>query len=187
MQNEGEPAQQYQIKVTLLHVRPPVWRRLIVPGHVTLGALHRILQTAMGWHNMHLHDFEIDGVFYGRIIEEEDEDVLRDETRVRLDQVARAEGARFRYRYDFGDEWRHEVLVEDIAPPRPSETPVRCLAGRRSAPPEDCGGAPGYAMLLAALKQPSHPAYRDWIESYGDFDPAFFDLAAVNRALAALE
>jgi hypothetical protein len=107
---------------------------------------------------------------------------------VRLDQVVRAEGTRFRYRYDFGDEWRHEVVVERIAAPDPAEpAAIRCIGGRRASPPEDCGGPPGYAMLLAAFQQPEHPAFRDWIEAHGGFDPSLFDREAIHRALDALD
>ncbi|MGH6961546.1 MAG: IS1096 element passenger TnpR family protein, partial [Dongiaceae bacterium] len=36
----------YQLKVTLGHVKPPVWRRLLVPASIELPALHRVLQAA---------------------------------------------------------------------------------------------------------------------------------------------
>ena len=49
----------YQIKVTLLGSRPPIWRRLLVPAELTLGQLHEVLQVAMGWENCHLHEFRI--------------------------------------------------------------------------------------------------------------------------------
>jgi hypothetical protein len=39
----------YQFKVTLVGVKPPVWRRLIVPSSVTLKQLHNVLQIAFGW------------------------------------------------------------------------------------------------------------------------------------------
>ncbi len=38
----------YQIKVTLLGTRPPMWRRLLVPATLTLAQLHDVLQAAMG-------------------------------------------------------------------------------------------------------------------------------------------
>ena len=37
------------LKVTLRGIRPPVWRRLLVPGRITLGGLHHVIQAAMGW------------------------------------------------------------------------------------------------------------------------------------------
>ena len=38
----------YQIKVTLLGTKPPIWRRLQVPANLTLAQLHDLLQIAMG-------------------------------------------------------------------------------------------------------------------------------------------
>ena len=48
----------YQIKVTLRGIKPPIWRRLRVPGNIRLVRLHEVLQIAMGWSNSHLHLFE---------------------------------------------------------------------------------------------------------------------------------
>ena len=176
----------FQIKVTLMHVRPPIWRRLRVPGYLTLGDLHKVLQVAMGWQNMHLHDFAIDGVYYGPILEAEDSEALQDEKHVELQSVLREEGARGLYRYDFGDDWWHQIEVERIETVPASEAGIVCMAGRRAGPPEGCGGPPGYAMLMQALRRRAEPAFRDWIESYGDFDPERFDRKALNLMLARI-
>jgi len=55
----------YQMKVTLLDIEPPIWRRLLVTGDQTLYRLHLILQTIMGWENYHLYEFIIDEIEYG--------------------------------------------------------------------------------------------------------------------------
>jgi hypothetical protein len=39
-------------------MKPPVWRRLVVPSEITLGSLHDVIQVAFGWEDMHLHTFE---------------------------------------------------------------------------------------------------------------------------------
>ena len=54
--------------------------------------------------------------------------------------MAGAERAKVVYRYDFGDDWRHEIVVEKIIPAEPGVAYPRCTDGRRDAPPEDCGG-----------------------------------------------
>src|SRR5512138_804506 len=51
------PARIYCLKVVLLGSKPPIWRRLHVPGNANLGWLHAVLQVAMGWTNSHLHHF----------------------------------------------------------------------------------------------------------------------------------
>lgn len=173
----------YQLKIQLRTVRPPVWRRVLVPADITLGELHDVLQIAMGWTNSHLHEFEVDGARYG--VPDPDwgmEEVLH-ESRVKLAQVA-AEGTRLRYGYDFGDGWEHEVTVEKVLSPEAGTRYPRCVAGRRACPPEDVGGPGGYEDFLAALNDPSHDQhehFRHWIG--GSFDPADFDLAAVDNEL----
>ena len=104
----GQPV--FQLRLTLKDVTPTVWRRLLVPGSVRLDKLHRMFQAAMGWEDYHLHSFEIGELRFGMQIDEFPDDEL-DETDV---TVLRAIGdaRRFSYEYDFGDRWRHEVVVE---------------------------------------------------------------------------
>ena len=62
-----------------------------------------------------------------------------------------------------------------------------CLTGANAAPPEDVGGAPGYADFLEAILDPDHPehhAMRAWCGE--DFEPGHFDLSAVNERLERL-
>ena len=55
----------YRLKVTLRGVRPPIWRRFLVPSNITLKRLHDSLQAVMGWTDSHLHQFAARGVCYG--------------------------------------------------------------------------------------------------------------------------
>src|SRR5262249_32429979 len=156
----------YQLKITLKHSRPPIWRRLQVSGDTRLDQLHEIIQTAMGWHDIHLHAFDVGGVEY-TFPYPDSSYVAQDERRVTLARVARRSGAKCRCQYDFGDDWQHEVLVEKILPPEPDATYPVCLKGRRACPPEDSGGPWGYANLLAALAGASsrdHELAREWID-----------------------
>jgi pRiA4b ORF-3-like protein len=164
----------YQLRVTLADVAPPVWRRVQLPGAYTLDRVHRVIQHAMGWMDLHLHSFEIDGVQYGEP-DPEGELMLRDELEVRLDAVA-AKGTRFLYTYDFGDWWEHDVVVEDVVTAEPDERYPVCVAGERACPPEDVGGGFGYAELLAALRDPTHPQHEQMrgLVRFG-FDPEDFE------------
>ncbi len=38
----------FSLKVMLRGVRPPIWRRLLMPSTMTLGDLHQAIQAAMG-------------------------------------------------------------------------------------------------------------------------------------------
>jgi pRiA4b ORF-3-like protein len=179
----------YQLKITLQDSKPPIWRRIQTPGSVTLAELHRIIQAAMGWQDQHLHQFIIGDRVYGPATPGLDEAGIdaRDERRARLNEVAPREGSRFIYRYDFGDDWDHIVVVERILEPDPSARYPRCLAGRRACPPEDSGGVWGYEQLMETLKNPGDPEYaeaREWVGD--DFDPEAFSLDETNADLASL-
>jgi Plasmid pRiA4b ORF-3-like protein len=52
----------YRMKIVLSRIKPPVWRRLEVPGDVKLSRLRSIFLEGMGWMDSHLHRFVIDGV-----------------------------------------------------------------------------------------------------------------------------
>jgi hypothetical protein len=64
---------------------------------------------------------------------------IRSAASKRLDHVAPGIGVRLRYTYDFGDNWEHDILIEDITAAEPGTAYPRCLTGRRACPPEDCG------------------------------------------------
>ena len=178
----------YQLKIALLEVDPAVWRRLQVDGSLTLERLHTVIQKAMGWQNAHLYEFKVRGRRYGVPEPDEPEYEVEPVWKITLREAAPAEGASFLYLYDLGDNWTHEVLVEQIeTPDKPLRYPV-CLAGERRCPPEDCGGFTGYANFLEAIRDPDHPEHENllnWIG--GPFDPEAFDLAAMNRKLRLLK
>ena len=130
-----------KLRISLMEHTPTIWRRLLVPGEIKLSKLHLIFQVAMGWENYHLHAFEIAGQRYGMADPEWEMDEIDEETVAMVDVVA--ERARFFYEYDFGDSWRHEVVVESIEPAKPVLKNAVCLEGQRACPPEDCGGTAG--------------------------------------------
>ncbi len=179
----GEKAA-YVVKVTLLGVQPPVWRRILVPAAIHLGDLHRVLQVAMGWTGSHLHVFCIGKAKFGTLPPEGEKDPeidWGDERTVTLQGLG--PGAEFLYEYDFGDNWKHRVKVEGAAPATSLPAPP-CIGGARACPPEDCGGRSGYAELLDALADPGHERHgeiRDWLGR--DFDPEAFDADRVSSEL----
>jgi hypothetical protein len=181
----------YQLKVTLEDVSPAIWRRFQVPGRISLAGLHLVLQIVMGWENDHLYQFQVGR----RVIDESgggSSPVERpfggrskeDAGAVELRSVAPKKGARLTYVYDFGDNWCHEVLVEQTTCPDGDPDRAVCLGGKRACPPEDCGGVWGYEEVLAAIADPKNPALaerRAWLGP--NYHPDRFDPAAVTARL----
>ena len=173
----------YQMKITIASTSPPIWRRIRV-ADCTLDLLHFHIQSAFGWENCHLHQFEIGKRCYG-VPNPDFGFAIEDERKIRLCNIAPPGTAkvRFKYEYDFGDGWIHNIAVEKIAALPSSEATPVCLAGARACPPEDCGGPWGYVELLRALADQNHPEHEDRMEWSGPIDSEAFDVDATTRAM----
>jgi Plasmid pRiA4b ORF-3-like protein len=165
-----------QIKIKLLGVsKPPVWRQLQLRADTRLDQLHEILQAALGWENYHMHVFSFGEEEFGV---RDPELGHADERQVTLGELTDI-GVRFRYTYDFGDDWEHEILVEELLDPDPDVHYPTLVASKGACPPEDCGGTWGYANLKETLADPSHAEHQDMLESLGINDASEFDPTAV--------
>ncbi len=177
------------LRITLEDIEPPIWREIALLDSTTLPELHRAIQIAFQWYDYHLHQFTIGEERY-TIPDEELDDFgvpARSALGVTLSQLGLTEGAQFTYEYDFGDSWTHRIEVRTISPAadHTERIPAPLLVdGRRAAPPEDCGGPPGYEELLRVLSDPSDPEHTDmrtWVGS--DFEAEQFDARAARHAL----
>jgi len=177
----------FQFKITLMDSTPPIWRRIQVMD-CTLDKLHEHIQTAMGWTNSHLHQFEIDKQRYAdrMLLEETFEEMgCLDSTTTMLSDVLPKNGKRFRFRYeyDFGDSWYHDIIFEGCPKPEPDQKYPLCLEGERACPPEDVGGIGGFYEFAEALANPKHKRHKELMEWNGPFDPDEFDAAKATKAM----
>lgn len=169
-----------RLRVELLHVRPTVWRTVLVSSDITLFRLHDVLQAAFGWQDRHLHEFRDGEKRWARANPELDPPGSVASERAQLMRILPASG-RLDYTYDFGDGWEHVIQLQGTEP-FPWQKLPRCIAGANACPPEDCGGPTGYDELRRILADPSDPEYaamRRWAGK--KFDPAAFVLATANR------
>lgn len=181
----------FQLKVTLLNTKPPIWRRILVDPTTSLDTLHEYIQAAFGWWNCHLYEFEIGRTSYG--VPDLDWDLgppVKHARRFTLNRVAKV-GDSFRYSYDFGDGWEHKVTIEQSIQREPGMIVPACVDGRRACPPEDCGGPWGYEELLKIVADPSHPEHVErmqWLEEWGGGrrDPNAFDRTDFTFNLTAI-
>ena len=127
-----------------------------------------------------------DGALYGLPDDEFSDSDVFDDTLAALDQLLKAEGDSLLYVYDFGDDWRHDVVLEEILPGEAAGRPV-CIAGERKCPPEDVGGTPGYERFLEVIFDPAHEDHEHMVRwAGGRFQAEEFKLDAVNKYLARL-
>jgi hypothetical protein len=178
----------FQFKITLLGVKPSIWRRIQIKD-CTLDKLHEHIQTVMGWTNSHLHDFKIGEQLYGDplLLEENMEGMdYQDSTTMKLSDILPKTGKRFRfvYEYDFGDSWEHEVVFEGCPKAEAGRQYPVCLEGERACPPEDVGGIGGYAEFLQAIRDKTHEereAMFEWVSGW--FDPEEFDPVTATKSM----
>ncbi len=101
-----------------------------------------------------------------------------------------SEGQTFSYRYDFGDNWQHDIIVEKILDENEADKKIPvCIDGERACPPEDCGGIWGYEELLQTRKDKNHQDYEERIIEWlgEDFDPEEFNVEEVNKLLWGID
>jgi hypothetical protein len=177
----------YQLKVTLVGSKPPIWRRILVSGDVNLSVFHQILHDVMGWTDSHLHLFVAGGIMYSAPYDDYADDLeieFRDESKYKLSQLLKREKDSLIYEYDFGDSWEHKIILEKILPDDGSTETPSCIKGKRACPPEDCGGIWGYANLIEIVQNPKHPEHQEMLEWLGEsLDPEYFDLDDINEGL----
>lgn len=174
-----------QVQLEPLVLVPPIWRRVMVSGDITLRRLHHVLQAAMGWESRHLYQFDIGESVYGTQDPDFPDDSTLDDRRYKLKKLV-SEGDRIRYTYDFGDSWQHVIAVENIQACPSDDIADLCklLGGERACPPEDVGGAPGYIDFLEAVSKPESAEGHGMIRWFGgDFNAEAFDRHATNCAI----
>lgn len=172
----------YDLHVSIRHIDPPIWRRVIVWGWTPLDSLHLIIQELFGWQNYHLYRFEIQGVGYEAPSPDSE---AASSTDVALKELGMVEGDVLNYVYDFGDDWELEIRVLGTPPIDHDTSYPHCVEGARAGPPDDSGGPHRYVEALTILTNPAHPEFGElasWFDK--SFDPEVFDMRATNRILS---
>lgn len=136
----------YQFRVVLVGISPLIWRRLLVQSDITLADLHQVLQIAFDWSDFHLHQFLIHAKRWGES-RSGGISFVDDPREIKLADFGLRVTEKFLYEYDFGDHWQHLIRVEAILQPQPCKTYPLCTGGKRTAPPEDCGGTRRFMEL----------------------------------------
>ena len=163
-----------RIRIELQNIEPVIWRRVDLPVCSSLATLHDVIQATFLWENAHLFEFRIGEKVYGQPPPHDDffDRRVHRATSLRLRALLERGISLFLYIYDFGDDWRHDVLIEQTFTGEADVDYPRFVDGKRAAPPEDVGGAPGFFEFVEAIRDRSHPGHVDaraWCG--GSFDP----------------
>jgi hypothetical protein len=173
----------YQLRITLREISPLIWRRLLVCSDTTLAQLHIILQIVFDWSGEHLHTFHLHGKDYGSN--------GADTRHVPLHMFRLHQGERFRYVDDYGAHWQCDIRLKAIVPRDSKRFYPVCIAAKRAAPPEECGGAWAYMARLDQHRY--HPPFEamlvaaDAVRALLDADPHTSVREAVREAVGELD
>lgn len=172
-----------QLRIELMETDPLVWRRVVVPETINLHRLHELIQDVMGWEEAHLYEFECGGRHYGEPDDFSERPITMSRNAKLKTLVNRAKGNAFHYLYDFGDNWKHRIVIEATGVEAISPCP-RWLDGAMACPPEDIGGVQGYAALKAAIAGQQTPYGQELLQMLGaEFSPEALDEEAIANNL----
>jgi hypothetical protein len=181
------PEQIATLRIELLDTEPLIWRQVDVPTAATLEMLHKIVQAAMGWFDQHLWEMRLGKQTFGLPMDEDWGAAPRIQAaRVRLSEILKPRRTVLEYTYDFGDSWEHRLILTNVRSGEPGLAYPRYVAGEHQAPPEDCGGVPGFYAALEALADPNHPNHAEIADWFDDYDPKVFDELPLKVAVGRI-
>ena len=186
-----KPIPSYVLHISLTFSDPLIWRRVQVPGSISLATLHHVIQSSMGWSDSHVHQFLVGKISYaptlgsGAIKENE----RYDERNYKLQDLEEGMQFMFAYLYDAGDIWEHEIRLEEVVILEEELPKPVLLSGKQACPPETMSDIHEYQSLLASREDRSSSGYRKLSELTGSssFDPDFFDLDSARLRLQGLK
>jgi len=186
----------YLLRIELRDLNPVIYREVLVDPGITLNKLHKVIQAAMGWEDDHLYGFAKptgnqrfyrtprEQAFEPRNGDTWDEEA-NDASKYKVSDLLLAPKDKLLYLYDYGDDWEHvitlmSVVQTELALPHLMKAENRC-------PPEDCGGAPGFAHWSDVWFTPEHPDHDTALDIFGQKEPGTLDLEALLKAVKKLQ
>ena len=179
-----------RLRIELREIEPRLWRRVDVPLSSTLLALHDIIQIAVGWTDSHLFEFVIGDRVYGEPMPDDDfwDRHVYKAAGIRLKTLIDCGVERFLYVYDFGDDWRHDVLIESVGDGRPTPTPQRSSSASGGARRRTSAESPASWSFLRRRSIRSTWSTTRLVNRYGKpFDPVDIDERCVRLRFVVVD
>lgn len=169
--------------------KPPIWRRMTIPGKTTFYELHLIIQEVMTWFDYHLYEFVMPEFFTTNPEVLEDYGTAHRDKQFVDPYMTMVLGfflsyQKIDYRYDFGDGWQIKLQFEDLV--ELDYYPPKVLAFKGISPPEDCGGLGGFEELKAILADSNHEDHQEMLAWSAMQQYDTFDIDEVNGILEDL-
>jgi hypothetical protein len=125
------PQAAYDLRITIIHSRPKIWRRLIVPADIVLFRLHAVIQIATGASDSRQHFFIDSQKTVYADPSWDDLPKIKSARDAKLNRLLRRPGDRLEYYCGDDDEWEHSVELLKITGAAGKPVPAICLGGSR--------------------------------------------------------
>jgi len=186
----------YQLRIELRDFKPAIYRDVLVDPATLLSKLHKLVQAAMGWEDVHMHGFAVPlknehyyRVQASRRFEKPSADGwgerANNETRFKLQDVMREPKDKLLYLYDFGDDWEHVITLKAVV--ETEQALPYLLKAQQGCPPEDCGGPPGAQYWASVWYDKTHEEHDIALHMFGDNEPGWLDFEALQKAVNKLQ
>jgi hypothetical protein len=173
------------LRIEIKYIEPLIWRRVAVRTSMNLKALHKVIQATMGWLDYHLWEFVVDERKYGN--PDPDRPRVMNGATTQLATILVSGVTEFGYVYDFGDNWEHRIIVEQISTAETDAKYPQFLGGERRCPPEDCGGPPGYFDFIENIANKQSKKAKEALDWYGGpYNLDDIDVEQINITLTRI-
>jgi hypothetical protein len=166
----------YQLKITLLRVKPTVWRRILVPGDYTFFDLHVAIQSVMPWSNDNLHIFSAGNTQRIEMQNESSFDSnsneILDEENTKISSILNKPRAHIFYENDMFDSRKHKIVLEKILTRDPKIQYPSFIPEKRVNLAKDFSPAHSYHEKIEALGASFNDEYKESAFNFKNFTSA---------------
>ncbi|MFV0437118.1 MAG: plasmid pRiA4b ORF-3 family protein [Desulfopila sp.] len=175
--------QGFRLRLILSFSDPSIWRRIEVPGTLSLAGLHGVVQRCFDWQDTATYRFLVGKIFYRP--DPDGGDRSSRSTTAQLHEIEKDMTFIFSYIYDGGSGWECEITVEEVLSTGPKILHPLVIDGQGASPPDVFDDIHAYQEMITALDGPTANRWTvlRQFEVSSSFDPATVDIPAINKKI----
>lgn len=187
----------YEFDLEMVGISDPVIKRkFFISGNYSFMAFHYALQVLFNWRSYHYFCFSpemepkkwrIGDPRYDEPFDSEE--TIVDARIVKIKEIFTKDCKEYFYTYDYGDDWKVKITLCHRHSKRYQDRGMYCESAVGKAPPEDCGGVPGFQdfknFFVGEPVEDPEIDYGEWLglEPGEIWDPFEVDVGVINEEL----